>query len=95
MTAAHAALLAGLFLAPALLLWLGHRLRHRPSRSRRVFWGAVAGHTLGMALTLAATLYPPVSWEGGAWVRDFVVHWSMLLGAVLGGAAAGAIGRNR
>ena len=93
MTGAHAALLAGLFLAPALLLWLGHRLRSRPPLGRRVFWGAAVGHTLAVLLTVAAAMYPPVAWEGGAWARGFAVHWSMLLGAVLGGAAAALAGR--
>lgn len=93
MTAGVLALLAGMFGVPGLLLWLGHGLRRRPPAWRRAFWGAVLGHTLGVLLTLAAVLYPPVHWEGDGW-RDAAVHGSMLLGAVLGGAA-GAAGARR
>ncbi|HEX2091886.1 MAG TPA: hypothetical protein VHG28_05755 [Longimicrobiaceae bacterium] len=88
MTLGQAALLAGLFGIPALLLWLGHRLRHRPVRWRRVFWGAVLGHSAGVVLTLVATLYPPVEWEGVPGWRDAAVHGSLLLGAALGAGVA-------
>lgn len=84
-----AALLAGLLVAPMLLLWLGHRLRRRSARLRRVFWGGVVGHTLGMLVTLVAAHYPPVFWGGDGW-RAAAVHASMLVGASLG-AAAGAV----
>lgn len=84
-----AALLTGLFVAPALLLWLGHRLRRRSALARRVFWGGVTGHTLGMLVTLVAAHYPPVFWGGEGW-RAVAVHASMLAGASLG-AAAGAV----
>ena len=93
MTAGLLALLAGLFVAPALLLWLGHGLRRRPERWRRAFWGAVAGHSVGMLLTLGASHYPPVHWAGGSGWRDAAVHGSMLLGAVLGGAIGAALPR--
>jgi hypothetical protein len=91
MTAEHVALLAGLFAVPALLLALGHRLRRRRPLWRRVFWGAVAGHSVAILVMLTATLYPPVAWEGGLRVRDVVVHWSLVLGAVVGGAVSAAL----
>jgi hypothetical protein len=94
MSGAHAALLAGLFVVPGLLVWLGHGLRRRPERGRRAFWGAVAGHSAGMALALAAALYPPVVWTAGAGWRGPVVHWAMLLGALLG-AGVGALTTRR
>ncbi len=84
-----AALLAGLLVAPALLLWAGHRLRRRSARVRGAFWGGLLGHTLGMLVTLGAAHYPPVPWDGSAW-RTAAVHASMLLGAVLGAAAGAA-----
>ena len=86
------ALLVGLFVAPALLLWLGHRLRRRSARLRGVFWGGVIGHSLGMLITLLATHYPPVFWGGEGW-RAVAVHASMLVGAVAGAAAGAAIAR--
>lgn len=93
MSGSMGGLLAGLFVVPALLLWLGHRLRHRDSARRRVFWGAVAGHTLGMLVTMVAVHYPPVLW-GGGW-RDAAVHWPMLLGGLLGAGAGWLAGRGR
>jgi hypothetical protein len=91
MSAEHLALLVGLFVIPALLLALGHRLRRRTPFWRRVFWGAVAGHSAALLVMLAVTLYPPVGWEGGPRARDHAVHWSLLLGSLVGGAIAGAL----
>lgn len=88
MTAGMTALLAGLFLAPAALLWLGQRFRQRTPRWRRVFWGAVTGHTLGMLATVGAAHYPPVSWGGGPPAREVVLFWSMPAGALAGAAVA-------
>ena len=87
------ALLAGLLVAPALLLWAGHRLRRRSARMRGAFWGGLAGHSLGLMVTLAAVHYPPVHWDGAP-LRTAAIHASMLLGAVLG-AAVGAMLRWR
>lgn len=89
MSAEHVALLVGLFAIPALLLALGHRLRRRPPFWRGVFWGAVAGHSIALVVTLAVALSPPIAWADGPRPRDNAVHWSMLLGAVVGGAAGG------
>ncbi|HEY7770035.1 hypothetical protein [Longimicrobium sp.] len=86
-------LLAGLFLVPVALLWLGHRLRRRAPGARAVFWGATAGHSIGILVTLAAAHYPPVLWTEG-W-RAVAVHWSMVAGALLGAAAGAVAGRGR
>ncbi len=91
MSAEHWALLVGLFAIPALLLALGHRLRRRRPFWRRVFWGAVAGHSIALLVMLAVTLYPPVGWEGGPRSRDHAVHWSLLLGSIAGGAVGGLL----
>lgn len=89
------ALLAGLFAAPGLLLWLGHRLRDRSARARGAFWGGVAGHAMAVLLTLAAAVTPPIWWAGGGFWRDFAVHWSLLLGAALGAGSGAVVGRGR
>lgn len=95
MTLENWALLMGLFVVPALLLALGHRLRRRPPCWRRVFWGGVIGHSIAILVTLAVTLTPPVAWEGGPRLRDAAVHWSMVLGAVVGSATAAALPARR
>ena len=83
MTLSQFGLLVGLFGVPSVLLWLGHRLRRRPPRMRAVFWGATIGYVLGMLATLWALHYPPILWAG-ADMRTAVVHWGMVVGAVLG-----------
>jgi hypothetical protein len=95
MSAEHVALLVGLFAIPALLLALGHRLRRRPPFWRRVFWGAVAGHSLALLVTLAAALFPPVAWAEGPRPRDNAVHWTMVLGSLIGGAIGGVLPSSR
>lgn len=95
MTAGKLALLAGLFAAPAVLLWLGHRYRQQSRASRRVFWGAVVGHSLGMLAAVAAAHYPPVFWGGGPAWREAAVHWSMLAGALAGAGVGWLLARGR
>lgn len=94
MTAGQGALLLGLFAAPAALLVLGGALRRRGPAARGAFWGGVAGHALGLAVTLAATLYPPVPWEGAPW-REAAVYGGPAAGALLGVALGTALGRRR
>lgn len=86
------ALVAGLFVVPALLLWLGHRLRHATPTRRRVFWGATIGYLVGMLLTLIAIHYPPVLWTGGGW-RTALVHWGMVAGSAVGAGMGGVMRR--
>ena len=87
------ALLLGLLVVPLLALKLGNRFRDQGARHRRIFWGAVLGHTLGMAMTMVAALLPPIVWQEGTFLRTVLVFWSMLLGgaagALLGGLTAG------
>lgn len=92
MTGSRLALVAGLFIVPAVLLWLGHHLRRATPTRRRVFWGATIGYLAGMLITLVAIHYPAVLWEGGDW-RTAVVHWGMVIGAVVGSAVTGVMGR--
>ena len=91
----HVALLLGLFGAPALLLSLGHRLRRRPAVWRRVFWGGVIGHSLALLALMIVSMVPPVVWEGGVRARDVAVHWTLALGAVVGGAIGAALQARR
>lgn len=79
------ALLAGLFIAPAILLAIGHRLRERSDRAKRAFWGGVIGHIAGMCIACGAMFAPPIWWEGGPGLRDFIVHWAMLVAFLAGG----------
>lgn len=90
MTFGTAALLLGLFLVPAALLWSGHRLRRRSPRWRSVFWGALAGYALGSLLAIVAGLIPPAEWASDDRMRGLLGFWSLLLLPALG-AAIGAV----
>lgn len=87
---ARFAFLLGIVVVPGVLVWLGHRLRDRTPRQRRVFWGAVIGHSAALIIALVALHYPPVMWDGGA--RMVLALWALLLGAAIGGLA-GALRR--
>ena len=82
---ARLAFLIGIVAVPAALLWLGHRLRDRTPRLRRVFWGAVIGHSAALIIAIVALHFPPVMWQSSG--RMLLALWSLLLGAVLGGLA--------
>jgi type II secretory pathway component PulM len=85
---ARAAFLIGLVIVPAVLLWLGHRLRDRTPRERGMFWGGIAGHTAALVIALFLLHVPPVEWTGG--LREMLAFWVLLLGAAAG-AALGAL----
>jgi hypothetical protein len=84
MTVNGLALLLGLFGAPAALATLGHRFRERAPRQKRRFWGGLVGYAAGLALALSAMMVPPVWWEGSGPMREAAVHWSILLGFLVG-----------
>jgi hypothetical protein len=88
MTITNAALLVGLVVVPALLLWIGHRLRDRTPTQKGAFWGGVIGHSLAMIVAIVALHVPGVVWTGGA--REMLAFWSMLLGGAVG-AVIGAM----
>lgn len=100
MTPGHLGLLAGLFLVPLLLLWLGHGYRTLSPLARRCFWGGLLGFLAGLGVTLVLMLLPPVLWPQGAtagageW-RTVGVHWGLVLGAVAGVAVGAALGWRR
>jgi len=95
MSLENLALLMGLFVVPAVLLAIGHRLRRRPPLWRRVFWGGVIGHSIAILVMLAVTMTPPIAWEGGPRLRDAAVHWSLVLGGVVGGTLGAALPARR
>ena len=79
MTAGLAAMLAGIFGVPALLLLVGHRLRRRSMRVQSAFWGAVAGHLLAMVIGSVAAMNPPEEWAPTDTWRGMLGLWSFLL----------------
>jgi len=89
MTGARVAFAIGLFVVPVILLWLGRGLRKRSARVRSAFWGSVTGYFVGVLVICIVTVIPPIHWDG-VWWRDVAVHWSMVLGALIG-FAAGAV----
>ena len=90
MTPGLAAMLAGLFVVPAALLWAGHRLRRRPPRWRAAFWGALLAHVAVAPLAMLAAMVPPAEWAPDDRWRGFLGFWAMLVAPLLG-AALGAV----
>lgn len=95
MSAAHAALLAGIFAPPLVLLAIGHAYRHRSHPARGLFWGGVVGYGAGLVATAAAMLVPAVDWTGGSPLREMVVHAGPLAGALLGMGVGWLLARGR
>lgn len=89
---ARALLLAGWFLLPVVLLWLGQHLRAASARRRRTFWGGVIGYGLGVLASLLALHAPPVLWQDDG--RMWLALGGVALGAVAG-MAAGALSSRR
>lgn len=78
------ALLAGLFVIPAFLLYLGHRLRRRSRRARAVFWGALFGYILAGLVAVVYSMIPPEAWTSADVTRGFFGFYGMLAGGLLG-----------
>ena len=88
-------MLVGLFIVPAFLLYLGHRLRRRSRRARGMFWGALLGHTAGAILATVYSMMPPEEWQSGDTTRGFFGFYAMLLFAIIGSLAGYALARDR
>ncbi len=85
MSAGLVAMLAGLFAVPALLLWLGHRLRRRSARARGAFWGALVGHVVAIPPVLWVAMVPPSLWTPDDTVRGAIGFWALLVAPLVGG----------
>ena len=86
-------MLLGLFGVPAILLWLGHRLRRRTPRRRAIFWWALGGYIVAMVVATGAAFWPPAHWSDADTARGLAGFWALLLLPALGaliGAVAGA-----
>lgn len=92
MTAGVAVMMAGLFVAPAALLWLGHRLRRRTERQRAIFWWALAGHVIAIPIASVAAFWPPAFWSADDLSRGMAGFVSLLLLPALGAAIGAMVG---
>lgn len=93
MTPGVVAMLAGILLVPAGLLWLGHRLRRRSPAARAAFWGAIIGHVVAIALGLTFGMIPPEEWAPGDRLRGALGLWSFLVLPIAGGVLGWYRGR--
>lgn len=80
--------LVGLFGVPIALLAWGHKIRRLSPKSRRGFWGAVAGHCIAGTLAVSLGMIHPESWTADETMRGFFGLWAMLVLPVLGGIGA-------
>jgi hypothetical protein len=86
------AMLLGLFVVPAWLLWAGHHWRGKSPRMKGAFWGGVVGHTVAALLASIAGMYRPVLWAPTDMLRGLLGFWFMLLLGVAGIAIGAAVG---
>lgn len=82
------ALLVGLFVAPLVLLWLGHRMRDRTPAQRAMFWGGLAGYLIASIAALVVGMKPAAEWASDDRLRGFLGYWGLLVGAILGAVLA-------
>ena len=80
---ARIALLLGLFGVPIVLLMIAHGIRNLGETAKLRFWGGLIGHIAGLTFALLSMMMPPVLWSEV--FRTAAVHWSMLVGFVVGG----------
>jgi hypothetical protein len=80
--------LVGLFGVPIALLAWGHKIRRLTPKSRRAFWGAVAGHCVAGTLALSLGMIPPEAWTAEETMRGFFGLWALLVLPVAGGIGA-------
>lgn len=95
MTPGVAAMLVGILVVPAGLLWMGHRLRRRARAWRAAFWGALAGHVAATVAGLTFGMVPPEEWSSTDFVRGAGAFWSFIVLPLLGGVAAWAVDGRR
>ena len=85
MNAGIVAFLVGLYVLPLALLWLGHHLKRRSARAKRIFWGAVIGHCIAGTLALFAGMMLPEEWTTQERMRGFLGLWALLIFPLAGG----------
>ena len=85
MTAGILVFLVGLYVLPLGLLWLGHHLKRRSARARRIFWGAIIGHCIAGTLAIVAGIMLPEEWTAQERLRGFLGLWSLLIFPLAGG----------
>ncbi|MBL8981102.1 MAG: hypothetical protein JNL26_02905 [Gemmatimonadetes bacterium] len=81
-------LVVGLFGVPVILLVVAHRIKRRPPRRQRAFWGGVIGHLVAVALAMYASLSPAIGWLPTDTTRGLLGVWSLIalpiVGSILG-----------
>lgn len=93
MTLGFGALLTGIFVVPAVLLWAGHRMRRRSPAWHTAFWGGVAGHLLAIVIGSIAAMIPAATWADGDTWRGALGFWSFLVLPAAGAAIGSLKGR--
>ena len=86
-------LLAGLFVIPAVLLTVGHRLRKRNARVQSAFWGAIVAHIVASLAVVVFSMIPPEGWQSTDVLRGAIGFWSLLVAPVVGAAIGALRGR--
>lgn len=79
-----AAMLAGLFVVPGVLLVVGHRLRKRSLRAQSAFIGAATAHILAAIAATVASMISPEEWRSEDLWRGVFGFWMLLVAPAIG-----------
>lgn len=79
-----AAMLAGLFVVPGVLLAVGHRLRKRSLRVQSAFIGAAIAHILAGVAATVASMISPAEWRSDDLWRGVFGFWMLLVAPIIG-----------
>lgn len=87
-----AAFLAGLFIVPAVLLSVGHRIRKRTPQVQSAFWGGLLAHIVASLAAITASMIAAEEWQSSDVWRGFFGFWMMLVAPVIGATIGYLIG---
>jgi hypothetical protein len=87
-----AAFLAGMFVVPAVLLSIGHRIRKRPAKIQSAFWGGMFAHILASVAAITASMIAAEEWQSSDFWRGLFGFWMMLVAPLIGATIGYALG---
>lgn len=79
-----AAFLAGMFIVPAVLLSVGHRIRKRTPLVQSAFWGGLLAHILASLAAITASMIAAEEWQSSDFWRGLFGFWMMLVAPLVG-----------
>jgi len=79
-----AAMMAGLFVVPGILLAASHRLRRRSNKLQSAFWGAAIAHMMAVIAATLASMISAEQWQSDDLWRGVFGFWVLLVAPFIG-----------